>query len=87
MNADPDTYRRPTRYAGGLPAPDELRRRLYGEVPDLEWFAALACFKSTATWSLIVKHNRRRPDPDPEVEAMAGELPRLLDQARSRLAD
>jgi len=82
VNADPDTYRRPTRYAGALPSPSELAA-LYGEVPDLGWFRALACFKSTATWGLIVKHNRRRPDPDPGVEAVAADLPRLLALARS----
>lgn len=85
VNADPDTYRRSTPYARGLPAVDELKA-IYGDVPDLGWFQALACFKSTATWSLIVKHNRRRPDPDPELESMTAVLPWLLDQARSRLA-
>jgi aminoglycoside phosphotransferase (APT) family kinase protein len=86
VNADPDTYRRPTRYAepGALPPPAELAA-LYGDVPDIDWFHALACFKSTATWSLIVKHNRRRPQPDPELEAMAGALPHLLDRARAFL--
>jgi hypothetical protein len=39
---------------------------------------ALACFTSAATWSLIVKRNRRRGDPDPELEAMASVLPHLL---------
>ena len=84
VNADPDTYRRPTRYAGALPPPSELAA-LYGDVPDLPWFEALACFKSTATWSLIVKHNRRRPKPDPGVEAMGAVLPHLLDRARALL--
>ena len=80
-NADP----------GDLPAPDprtrvtlpsarellgRLRRRARPRRSnDVEWFRALACFKSTATWSLIVKHNRRRAEPDPEVEAMAAVLP------------
>jgi aminoglycoside phosphotransferase (APT) family kinase protein len=85
VNADPDTYRRPTRFAGALPAPAELAA-LYGDVPDLDWFVALACFKSTATWSLIVKHNRRRPEPDPELEEMAAVLPHLLDRARAYLS-
>jgi aminoglycoside phosphotransferase (APT) family kinase protein len=85
VNADPDTYRRPTRYAGALPSPSELAA-LYGDVPDLAWFKALACFKSTATWALIVKHNRRRPDPDPGIELVAADLPRLLDRARAGLA-
>ena len=84
VNADPDTYRRPTRYADALPPPAELAA-LYGDVPDLAWFQALACFKSTATWSLIVKHNRRQPEPDAEVEAMGAALPHLLDRARALL--
>lgn len=86
VNADPETYRRPTRYAGSLPSPAELAQvyeaALGRTMPDLHWFQALACFKSTATWSLIVKHNRRRATPDPELEAMAGTLPHLLERAR-----
>jgi aminoglycoside phosphotransferase (APT) family kinase protein len=84
VNADPDTYGRPTRYVGTLPPPAELAT-IYGEVPHLGWFEALACFKSTATWALIVKHNRRRADPDPDLEAMAPVLPHLLDRAGALL--
>ena len=84
VNADPDTYRRPTPYAGALPTPAELAAS-YGDVPDLSWFEALACFKSTATWSLIMKHNRRQTQPDPEVESMGAVLPHLLDRARAHL--
>lgn len=85
VNADPDTYGRPTPYAGSMPSPTELAA-IYGDVPDLGWFRALACFKSTATWALIVKHNRRRPDPDPDIEAVVADLPRVLDRARAGLA-
>lgn len=85
INGDPRTYRRPTRYATAAPSPPELvaayRDELGREVPDLDWFQALACFKSTATWSLIVKHNRRRSTPDPELAAMATVLPQLLSRA------
>ena len=85
LNADPGTYRRPTRYAGSTPPVPELRAvyedSLGREVRDLGWFAALASFKSAATWSLIVKHNRRRPTPDPEVEVMVPTLTRLLSRA------
>jgi aminoglycoside phosphotransferase (APT) family kinase protein len=85
-NADPNTYGRPTRYRGSTPLPEELLDAYVGAlghaVGDVEWFRALACFKSAATWSLIVKHNRRRPDPDREVEAMVPVLPRLLELAR-----
>jgi aminoglycoside phosphotransferase (APT) family kinase protein len=89
-NADPETYRRPTRYARSLPPPAELADvyadAFGGDVACLGWFQALACFKSSATWSLIVKHNRRRTTPDPALEAMAAVLPHLLDRARELLS-
>jgi aminoglycoside phosphotransferase (APT) family kinase protein len=89
VNAEPATYRRPTRFAGALPHPDELAALYTGslgrKLPDLPWFQALACFKSTATWSLIVKHNRRRSAPDPALEEMARTLPHLLGRAMGYL--
>jgi aminoglycoside phosphotransferase (APT) family kinase protein len=89
LNADPSTYRRPTRFVDVSPPPVELAS-IYTEalgrhVPDLAWFQALASFKSAATWSLIVKHNRRRDHPNPEYEAIAVELPRLLERAEQHL--
>ncbi|MDT5413168.1 MAG: hypothetical protein QOG14_5388 [Mycobacterium sp.] len=89
INCDPRTYRRPTRYAAAVPPVGELatiyRTAMKREVPQLEWFCALACFKSAATWSLIVKHNRRRSTPNPELEAMASTLPHLLSRASQLL--
>jgi aminoglycoside phosphotransferase (APT) family kinase protein len=89
INCDPSTYRRSTRYTAGVPSLRELatsyRQELGREVPELDWFCALACFKSTATWSLIIKHNRRRSRPDPELEAMTSVLPHLLSRARELL--
>jgi aminoglycoside phosphotransferase (APT) family kinase protein len=89
INCDPSTYRRSTRYTAAVPSLRELaasyRQELGREVPELDWFCALACFKSTATWSLIVKHNRRRSRPDPELEAMTSVLPHLLSRARELL--
>jgi aminoglycoside phosphotransferase (APT) family kinase protein len=89
INCDPRTYQRPTRYIDATPPVSELaalyREELGSEVPELDWFQALACFKSTATWSLIVKHNRRRQLPDPDLEAMASALPQLLSRARALL--
>jgi aminoglycoside phosphotransferase (APT) family kinase protein len=89
VNADPATYRRPTRYAGALPATRELDEiyadALGRDVPDVAWFEALACFKSTATWALIVKHNRRRTVPEPAHEEMAAVLPHLLERAATLL--
>ena len=89
INSDPDTYRRSTPYRGATPPVAELiddySAALARESPRLEWFQALACFKSTATWSLIVKHNRRRAKPDPALEAMAAQLPALLTKAVAHL--
>ena len=90
LNADPGVYKRPTRYASALPPLEELTAiyaaALGRQPPELHWFRSLACFKSTATWSLIVKHNRRRETPDPEIEDIATSLPRLLEQASSLLS-
>ncbi len=87
INCDPDTYQRVPASAGVVPPTGELaevyQRELGCEVANLDWFSALACFKSAATWSLIVKHNRRRRSPRAELEAMAANLPRLLERARS----
>jgi aminoglycoside phosphotransferase (APT) family kinase protein len=85
LNGDPETYRRSTRYSAALPALAALASA-YTEaagwdVPGLGWFVALASFKSAATWSLIVKHNRRRSSSDPGLEAMVPVLPRLLARA------
>jgi aminoglycoside phosphotransferase (APT) family kinase protein len=89
LNADPRVYERGTRYASALPTLPELTtiyaQTLGQEPAELDWFRSLACFKSTATWSLIVKHNRRRQRPDPEIEEIARALPRLLEQASSLL--
>jgi aminoglycoside phosphotransferase (APT) family kinase protein len=88
-NADPATYRRATRYARTLPGPAEVAaayaEALGRDLPEVEWFQALACFKSAATWSLIVKHARRRSTPDPLATEMAGRLPALLARAREFL--
>jgi aminoglycoside phosphotransferase (APT) family kinase protein len=85
LNADPETYARATRYAGLIPSPTQLAGEyaaaLGAPVPDLAWFEALASFKSAATWSLIVKHNRRRAAPDPDLESMVRDVPRLLARA------
>lgn len=89
INCDPRTYRRPTRYSGTAPPFDELaaiyREAMGSAVPELDWFCALACFKSTATWSLIVKHNRRQKRPDLELDSMAAVIPQLLVQAGEML--
>jgi aminoglycoside phosphotransferase (APT) family kinase protein len=89
LNGDPDTYRRETCYAGSMPSLSELVAAYsdsFGAHPvDLSWFKALASFKSVATWSLIVKHNRRRAAPDPDIEMLTPVLPMLLARARTLL--
>lgn len=85
INADPATYQRASPYTDAVPPRAELLE-CYGSAPDVEWFMALACFKSAATWSLIVKHNRRRATPRPELEAMAPVLAGLLRHAETLLA-
>ncbi|WP_239372782.1 phosphotransferase family protein [Frankia sp. Cj5] len=54
-------------------------------VADLRWFDALVHFKSAATLSLIVKHNRRRPSPDPSAERYARAIPGLIESALALL--
>lgn len=87
VNCDPETYQRVPDAAGMAPPLTELveiyQHVLGREVTDLAWFTALACFKSAATWSLIVKHNRRRRLPRDEWEAMAATIPRLLSRAQA----
>lgn len=87
INCDPETYQRIPGAAGLAPPLSELveiyQEELGREVTDLAWYTALACFKSAATWSLIVKHNRRRRSPRPEWEAMAPTIPRLLRRAQA----
>lgn len=87
VNCDPETYQRVPDAAGIAPPLPELveiyQHALGREVTDLAWFTALACFKSAATWSLIVKHNRRRRLPRDEWEAMVATIPRLLSRAQA----
>jgi aminoglycoside phosphotransferase (APT) family kinase protein len=89
INSDPDTYRRVEDSDGIAPSTAELadiyQQELGYPVADIAWFVALACFKSAATWSLIVKHNRRKRSPRAELEAMVPALPRLLARAGSML--
>jgi aminoglycoside phosphotransferase (APT) family kinase protein len=90
INCDPDTYQRVSpadRVAPPIAELVEIYRHESGrDITDLAWFSALACFKSAATWSLIVKHNRRRRSPRAELEAMAATLPRLLSRADSMVS-
>jgi len=81
VNSDADTYSRPSTFVDAVPPRSDLLS-CYGDVSEVAWFMALACFKSAATWALIVKHNRRRSTPQPQLEAMAPVLPGLLERSR-----
>lgn len=89
INGEPQTYRRSIRYVHPLRPLSKMaaphHEVLGREVAQLDWFQTLACFKSAATWSLIVKHNRRRAVPEPSLQAMAPALPQLLCRARELL--
>jgi aminoglycoside phosphotransferase (APT) family kinase protein len=78
-----------TRPAPGLPGPAALRAAYDSAagrpVAARAWFDALVGLKQAATMGLILKRNRRRPAPDPTIEAHAPILPRLLEQAIARL--
>jgi aminoglycoside phosphotransferase (APT) family kinase protein len=78
-----------TRPAPGVPGPATLRSAYETAagrpVADVAWFDALVGLKQAATMGLILKRNRRRPVPDPTVEAYAPRLPGLLGQALARL--
>ena len=81
-----DAVDQPTalRRAPGMPSVDVLLRtyeRPPTSIQDLEWFGALVRYKSAATMALIVKHNRRRPDPLAHLESFATAVPEYLDYA------
>lgn len=54
-------------------------------VSDLPWFAALVRYKQAAACALIVKNNRKRPQPGVDVDALARSVPKLIDSARIQL--
>jgi aminoglycoside phosphotransferase (APT) family kinase protein len=75
----------------GMPAVAELQAAYRGasgavEVADLRWFEAAGRYRQAAITARVVKHNRRRPDPDPGVERHAASIAPLLRDGR-RLLD
>jgi hypothetical protein len=52
-------------------------------VTDLDWFAALVRYKQAAASALIIKNNRKLPQPGVDIDHMLAGLPRLLDAARA----
>ena len=74
----------------GLPTPQELTAA-YEEasgqpVTDLDWFAALVRYKQAAASALIIKNNRKIPQPGVDINRMFVALPRLLDWADDLLS-
>lgn len=71
--------------AAGLLSPDQAlavyETAAARQLTDLEWFSALSRFRAAAAMALNVKHNRRRPQPDPRIESYAARLPQFLDVA------
>jgi aminoglycoside phosphotransferase (APT) family kinase protein len=74
----------------GMPSRERLLAEyesvLGRSVGDLEWFAALNDLKACAAMGLILKRNRRQPEPDPTVEAHAPRLAALIVRALDRLS-
>jgi aminoglycoside phosphotransferase (APT) family kinase protein len=76
--------------APGLLTPDDALA-VYEEtsgtvLADLTWFAALSRYRAAAAMALNVKHNRRRSEPNPRIEAYAARLPSFLSLATDLLA-
>lgn len=86
--ADPDHPGR-VRPDSGLPAPEAL----LAEYEDaarrtadaLSWFAALVRYKQAAASALIIKNNRKLPQPGVDVDRMLAHLPDLLTAAEKQL--
>ena len=86
IKGDPLTYGRVTRYTGLTPSLAELvfdlsrarGARSATSSGSRRWRAS----KPPPSWSLIVKHNRRRTTPDAYLEAMASVLPAPVSRAR-----
>jgi aminoglycoside phosphotransferase (APT) family kinase protein len=52
-----------------------------GDLPDLAWFEACCRYKMASTTAVLVKQNRRRPDPEPHLEVAATTIADMIDRA------
>jgi aminoglycoside phosphotransferase (APT) family kinase protein len=68
------------RAAAGLPTHDELLAAYGSEPPDLPWFEAYCRYKMASTTAVLVKQNRRRPEPVPHLEVAATTLPAMIER-------
>ncbi|MET7517739.1 phosphotransferase family protein [Streptomyces sp. NPDC005480] len=86
----PDRMPTALRTAPGMPDAEELlaeyRSAGGSEFTELGWFDALVRFKHAAVTALITKHNRRRPSPDPALEAAGKSVPGSLAAALALLS-
>jgi len=91
LTAEPQVHPLAIRDAPGMPRPDVLLATYQAAsvrgVESLEWFRAAALYKMAASVSLIVKHSRRRGDPDGRAAALAPRVATMLDRARTALRD
>ena len=89
LTAEPQVHPLAIRDAPGMPRPDVLLATYQAAsvrgVESLEWFRAAALYKMAASVSLIVKHSRRRGDPDGRAAALAPRVATMLDRARAAL--
>jgi hypothetical protein len=53
---------------------------------DLNWFSVLIMYKQAAVSALIVKNNRKVPQPGVDIDRTAQVIPTRLGQARDLLA-
>lgn len=89
VTGDSKRYRPAVRIAPGMPGPEKLLEAYEGargaSMGDLRWHHALVQFKMAATGALLIKHNRRRENPDPGRERRAPDIPVMLAQVRELL--
>ena len=90
MTSHPSHYPGAQRVAPGMPSFEVLvdaYESVGGPATEgLDWFVALCCFKKAAAIALIVKNNRRQPEPDPSSEALSETIPLLIDRAISLIS-
>jgi aminoglycoside phosphotransferase (APT) family kinase protein len=56
-----------------------------GDLPDLAWFEACCRYKMASTTSVLVKQNRRRPDPAPHLEVAATTVEAMIERGLATL--
>lgn len=74
----------------GMPARHELLEEYLQVRPvpvrELDWFLAYCHYKTASTISVLVKRNRRRPDPDPKLVTAAASLASVIRRGQGILS-